>query len=131
MVLVIVGDQNKINLADSRLFGRRHYAVGIAPFISWPTCINQQRFARGGDKQGGLATLYVDKVNLQRLLSSGRRRGVSLSHQPQQATQGCAANQDTQSRSGWSSVHDELLTEVWRRLSMIELFFLEMSFLKT
>jgi hypothetical protein len=64
---------------------------------------------------------------------------VSLSHQAQQATQGRAANQDTQTRStrqelknrsGWDSVHDELLTEVWLRLLMIELFFLEVSFLK-
>jgi hypothetical protein len=64
---------------------------------------------------------------------------VSLSHQAQQATQGRAANQDTQTRStrqelknrsGWDSVHDELLTEVSLRLLMIELFFLEVSFLK-
>src|SRR5580704_10869000 len=65
MVGVIVSDEHVIDLFQTRELDRLRAAIGVAFVVSRPARIHQERLARGRNQQRQLASLHVEKINLQ------------------------------------------------------------------
>ena len=79
MVIVIVGQQHVVDLADARALGCSKNPVGIAAIVVRPSCVDEQRLPGRGDKQRGLATLDIDEVNLKILFGRPCRQACQES----------------------------------------------------
>ena len=67
VVLVEVGDEQRVDFLDAGGFGGGGDAIGVAPAIAGVSGVDQQRLAGGRDDQRGLASFDIDEINVQRL----------------------------------------------------------------
>ena len=67
VIAMIVSDQDIIEPSNARLVSGSQDPIGIAPFISRPTCVDQQRLPARTHQQSRLPPLDIDEINLQRL----------------------------------------------------------------
>ena len=78
VVCMVVGQQQVIDLAHARIFGRGYDAVSIQAVVPCPAGIDQQRLPCRGDKERRLTAVHIDEVNLERMalcrLRSGQHR---------------------------------------------------------
>ncbi len=84
VVMMEVRDEQVIDLFDARFVGSRQYSIRISSptrlnraivgvgTIPRPTRVDEQRVPVGRDNEGGLATLHIDEVDIERL----RRRSL-------------------------------------------------------
>ena len=83
VVSMIVGQQQIIDLAHARVFGRGGNAAGIESVVPCPSGIDQQRLSCGGDKERRLTTVDVDEVDLQ-IMARGSREMPTAKYEPGQ-----------------------------------------------
>src|SRR2546426_11169135 len=72
MILMEMCDQDKVNFVDRRLPGRGNDTICIATIVAWPARVDEQRLSSQCDEQRGLAALYINEVDLQRVSSLRR-----------------------------------------------------------
>lgn len=78
VIRVEMGDDQIVDLPDARAPRNRRDSIGVAAIKSWPTGIDQQRFARRRDEQRRFPAIDVDHVDIERFRGPGlghRRRG--------------------------------------------------------
>src|SRR5579859_1866192 len=64
VVIVIMGQQDIIDLADAGTLGCSKNPVRIAATIFRPAGVDEQRLSRWGNEEGRLAALHIDEINL-------------------------------------------------------------------
>ena len=64
VIVVIMGEQDIVNLADAGLLCDGYDAVGVTAVVARSAGVDKQRLARRRDEQCGLTALYIDKVDL-------------------------------------------------------------------
>ncbi len=73
VVIVIVGQQHVVDLADTGALGCSKNPVRITTIVVGPPCVNEQRLPGRGYKECGLAALDIDEVDPK--ITLGRRCG--------------------------------------------------------
>jgi len=68
MVVVKMGDQHVINLADPGQFSCSDNAIGVTAVEAGPPCVNEKGLTGWGHEKRGLAALDVNEIDLQNLL---------------------------------------------------------------
>src|SRR5580704_17402831 len=77
MIVVEMCDQHVVDLVDFGVLCGGYDAVSIAPVVTWPARVDQQRLAGRRNKQCRLPAFHVHKVHFQLLGSWHSQRGGS------------------------------------------------------
>ena len=85
VIAVVMRDDQVIDPHDARLCSRRSNPIGVTTVEAGPAGIDEHRLSSRRDEQGGLTTLDVDEINLQRL--RGRLRDSDRSNDDEQDQQ--------------------------------------------
>ena len=65
VIVVVVGDEDEINFAETGVVSGGDDAIGIAIVVAGPAGVDEEGLSEGRDEQGGLAAFDVDEINLQ------------------------------------------------------------------
>ena len=65
VVGVVMGDEDVVDLAETRLLGGGDDAVRVTAVLSGPARVDEERLVLRGDEERGLAAFYVDEVDAQ------------------------------------------------------------------
>src|SRR5437588_11013522 len=85
MIAMIVGDNQIIDLLDSRQLGGSHDPVGISAIESRPAGVDQHRLARGAYEERCLTTFNVERIDLKRS-TPGLRGETHRKHREKRST---------------------------------------------